>query len=180
MNEKGEVDHQFINTSGVEYHRKTIAASEVESPDALLALIRQSIRAHTWDKSILNVVQVEIVDAPVIVEAIPLLNTYLSFHTDVQSDFDKLGSHLIFAGLDISSTNTSRNGNEQELLGEFLFELRGLKERGWENLPLSVFTQSKADSSWCDLKEDLAGLSILRSAECLGRHLLSGIERDVA
>jgi len=180
LNANGDVEQQFINTSGVEYHRKTISTSKIESVNALLGLIGQSIRDHTWDKSILNVVQIEIIESPVIIESIPLLNNYRSFHDDVQSDFDKLGAHLIFAGLDIASANPDRNGNEQELLGEFLFELRELEVQGWEGLPLSAFIRSDTQFTWCTLKEDLAGLSILRSAECLGRHLLNGIERDAA
>ena len=180
LNQKGEVEHQFINTSGVEYHRKTISTSEINSPNALLSLIGQTIRDHAWDCSILNVIQIELVDSPVIIESIPLLNTYPSFHGEVQSDFDKVGSHLIFAGLDIQSAATNRHGHEQELLGEFLFELRKLEEHGWENLQLANFSGTETDPNWCTLKEDLAGLSILRSAECLGRHLLNAIERDAA
>ena len=180
LNNIGEIDYQFINTSGVEYHVKTISANAVTAPDALSRLIVESILGSSWDNSIVNIIQMELINAPVSIESLPLLPNYPAFHSAVQDDLNQIGAHLLFAGISVSSPESDRPGNEQELLGEFLFELRELHEQGWESLPLRNFIGLESDPTWCTVQEDLTGLKILQGVECLGRHLLNGIERDVA
>ena len=99
---------------------------------------------------------------------------------EMRRRLNEMGSHLLFAGLSLTTSASERSSNERELLGEFLFELRKLQEQGWESLPLHKFLESETNSTWCSLDEDLLGLRILRGAESLGRHLLSRIEKDVA
>ena len=180
LNENGVIEHQFINTSRVEYHLKAVTASDVASPEELSNLIEESIHDASWDDSTLNIIQIDVANANANLEALPLLQTYHAFHSSLQRRLNEMGSHLLFAGLSLTTSASERSSNERELLGEFLFELRELQEQGWESLPLHKFLESETNSTWCSLDEDLLGLRILRGAESLGRHLLSRIEKDVA
>ncbi len=176
----GNVECQFINTSTHEYQRLSLNGSAVSSKSELLDLIIDAVRLRSFDSSIIYTITVHLTATGSFLRAFQFLDEYPELMTSVQTLFTEFAPNLIFAGISTESAETSNISAEQEVLGEYLFVINELRDKGWTDLRLQSLLLPSNDNAWSHLHEDLTGLDTLRMAEHLGIHLFNGTNEDAA
>jgi len=178
--DNGEIDFQFINTSKVEYESITIDINGISTPDSLAVTAIEHLAKRTFDQSIVYVIELELAGANYHIHSLPFVEIYNDFRASLQESLTKLSPNLILSRLAPLPTEEDLHSYEEEVLGEFLFITRELKEEGWASLNLDQKLPSQETGNWSKLLDDLSGLRTILSAESLGKHLLGISEKDAA
>lgn len=178
--EDGSVESQFINTSKVEYEQLIIPGADVFTTERLAEVLIHAVEQRSFDPSVIYNIQVILSEASLFLQALPHLNEHELLHETIQSLFTDLADNLIFIGIHPEAAQNSVNATEKEILGEYLFVLEEMKEKGWAELNLQTLLAPGMDTSWCTIQEDLSGLRVLHAAESLGGYLFGTRGKEAA
>ena len=112
--------------------------------------------------------------------SLPFVEIYKEVRANLQASLTQLSPNLILSRLSPLAKDEEFHTSEEEVLGEFLFITRELKERGWSTLNLSQKLPTEESGNWSELRDDLSGLRTILAAENLGKHLLGISDKEVA
>lgn len=178
--ENDVIDFQFINTSKLEYESITIDVGGINTPDSLAAAAVEQLAKRTFDQSIIYVIELELTEANCHLCSLPFIEIYNQARANLQASLTQLSPNLILSRLSPSAKEEEFHTSEEEVLGEFLFITRELKEQGWSTLNLSEKLPAEESGNWSELLDDLSGLRTILAAESLGKHLLGISDKEVA
>ncbi len=174
-----ETDLQFIDTSVLEYHNLQVAIQEHDR-DTLLEAILDQLANRTYDEKLLNAIEIELHTELPSVQSIPLKKSAEALSESIQSIFAEVSSSLFLTGISIAGEANFGSAEHEEIIGEFLFAIKQLKESGWEQLNLRNYLPNGEYDKLATLTEDLDGLNIINRSAALAVSLFERTDREAA